>query len=191
MLKTSVLIIGAGPSGLISALCLAKLGIASIVVERNDSVSVHPKAHELNARSIEILSQLGITSEDLAVEAAPFSDGSRILFCNTIQEEFGRIDLYDDSERRKKYEEHLQSDTPYLNISQSALEQIILEKVYAEKLITIHFGHQWNTLQEGASSITSELIDLHSDQVYHIESNYVIAADGASSRCRKFQCFVG
>ena len=96
MAKTEVLIIGAGPSGMVSALCLAKLGVSSIIVERNAGVSEHPKAHELNARSIEILEGLGISSEDLAEEAAPFNDGSRILFCKTINEEYGRIDLFDD-----------------------------------------------------------------------------------------------
>jgi len=78
MQKTEVLIIGAGPSGMVSALCLAKLGMSSIVVERNAGINLHPKAHELNARSIEILAELGITDEALTKEAAPFSDGARV-----------------------------------------------------------------------------------------------------------------
>jgi len=60
MKSTEVLIIGAGPSGMVSALCLAKLGVSSIIVERNAGISEHPKAHELNTRSIEILADLGI-----------------------------------------------------------------------------------------------------------------------------------
>ncbi len=60
MQKTEVLVIGAGPSGMISALCLAKLGITCVIVERNAGVNEHPKAHELNTRSIEILETVGI-----------------------------------------------------------------------------------------------------------------------------------
>ena len=74
---------------MVSALCLAKLGVSSIIVERNAGIAEHPKAHELNTRSIEILADLGISSEDLIKEAAPFSDGARILFCQTVNEEYG------------------------------------------------------------------------------------------------------
>ena len=106
MKTIEVLIIGAGPSGMVSALCLAKLGISSLVVERNTTLNPHPKAHELNARSIEILSELGFSYEELEGEASPKSDGARILFCNTINEEFGRIDLEEDEERQEKYTRH-------------------------------------------------------------------------------------
>jgi len=85
-----VLISGAGPAGLVSALLLARLGIRSIVIERNAVTDEHPKAHELNARSVEILREIGITEDDLSQESSPLEDGSRILFCRTINEEFGR-----------------------------------------------------------------------------------------------------
>ena len=47
---------------MVSALCLAKLGVSNIIVERNIDVNEPPKAHELNARSIETLADLGISS---------------------------------------------------------------------------------------------------------------------------------
>src|SRR6056300_1270567 len=112
MKKTEVLIIGAGPAGIVSALCLAKLGISCIIVEQYAGVNKHPKGHELNARSIEILEELGISSKDLIKEASPFSDGARILFCQTINEEYGRIELFADEARRRKYKRHLKSKTP-------------------------------------------------------------------------------
>jgi len=149
MKSTEVLIIGAGPSGMVSALCLAKLGVSSIIVERNAGISEHPKAHELNTRSIEILADLGISSDDLVKEAAPFSDGARILFCQTVNEEYGRIDLYADTARRAKYEQHLKSKTPYLNLSQTALEKILLRKVADNPLIELFFQHQWQSLTQG------------------------------------------
>ncbi|MCB9222240.1 MAG: FAD-dependent monooxygenase [Ignavibacteria bacterium] len=186
MAKTEVLIIGAGPSGMVSALCLAKLGVSSIIVERNAGVSEHPKAHELNARSIEILEGLGISSEDLAEEAAPFNDGSRILFCKTINEEYGRIDLFDDEARRAKYEQHLKSITPYLNLSQTELEKILLRKVHENPLIDIRFQHQWESLTQDDSSVNNQILDRQTGNTFAIKSQYVLAADGAGSRCRKF-----
>ena len=52
MISTDVLIIGGGPSGMISSIYLNALGIQNIVLERRPFISEHPKAHELSARSI-------------------------------------------------------------------------------------------------------------------------------------------
>lgn len=186
MQKTEVLIIGAGPSGMVSALCLAKLGIRSIIIERNVGVNLHPKAHELNTRSIEILEELGIRDEVLAREAAPFSDGARILFCKTVNEEYGRIDLYANKERKQKYEQHLKSSTPYLNLSQTELEKILLQYIKANALIDLRFQQQWQSLTQDEKGVESEILDLDKAHTFTIQSQYVLAADGAGSRCRKF-----
>ncbi|MEO1258412.1 MAG: FAD-dependent monooxygenase [Bacteroidota bacterium] len=186
MKKTEVLIIGAGPSGMVSALCLAKSGVSCIVVERNAGINEHPKAHELNARSIEILNALGVRNNALAKEASPFNDGARILFCQTINEEYGRIDLYADEARRTKYEQHLKSKTPYLNLSQTELEKILHQKVADHPLIKLLVQHQWQSLTQDAICVKSEILDRQNAAVLTIESQYVLAADGAGSRCRKF-----
>ena len=158
MKKTEVLIIGSGPAGMVSALCLAKLGISCIIVEQYAGVNKHPKAHELNARSIEILEELGISSEDLIKEASPFSDGARILFCQTINEEYGRIDLFADKARRAKYKRHLKSKTPYLNLSQTELEKILLRKAKENPLIELLYQHQWQSLRQEGSAVKSEIL---------------------------------
>jgi len=84
--SADVLIVGAGPTGMVMALCLAKRGVRSVVIERHAGINEHPKAHELNARSIEILDAIGISLEMLEVEASPREDGCRIAFCQTINE---------------------------------------------------------------------------------------------------------
>ncbi|MBT8220984.1 MAG: FAD-dependent monooxygenase [Bacteroidia bacterium] len=185
MKESEILIVGAGPTGIVAALCLAKLGISSTIVERNLGVNTHPKAHELNSRSIEILHALGITDEELSSEAAPFTDGSRILFCHSINEEYGRIDLQDDPQRREKYNTHLRSPTPYLNISQTALEIIIRDHAKANPLINLLYQHQWHSAEENDHEIISKVENLETNQNLLIKSAYVLGADGAGSRCRK------
>ena len=90
MISTPVLIIGAGPSGMVSALLLAKNGIPSVLVEKRAIPGKHPKAHEISGRTLEILNTAGIPIEELESEASPHEDGSRIIFCRTIKEEIGR-----------------------------------------------------------------------------------------------------
>jgi len=179
---TGVLIVGAGPSGLVAALLLARLNVRSIVVERKAGTDEHPKAHELNARSIEILHDAGITAEELAVEASPMLDASRILFCRTINEEFDRIDLIADPARKRKYDEHLQQELPYLNLSQSELEKILVAHARRSPLIELHFGHRWQSMEPRIDGVLSTIA---ADAEYRIESRYVLGCDGASSPVRK------
>ncbi len=58
-LSTPVLIVGAGPIGLLSALLLRAQGIGSIIVERRRERMTAPKAHAVNPRTLEICAQLG------------------------------------------------------------------------------------------------------------------------------------
>lgn len=181
-----VLISGAGPSGLVSSLLLARLGIRSIVIERNAITDEHPKAHELNTRSVEILREIGVTEEDLNHEASPLEDGSRILFCRTINEEFGRIDLLEDPGRRAKYAKHLRQTLPYFNISQSEFEKTLVARAEASDLIDLRFRHQWESIvKNDEQSTVSRIFNEAKDENYEIEADYLLACDGAGSPIRR------
>lgn len=58
-----VLIIGAGPVGLVLSILLTKLGVKCAILEKNKVFSKHPQAHFINNRSMELLfldiSQIG------------------------------------------------------------------------------------------------------------------------------------
>src|SRR5258708_33507600 len=49
-----VLIVGAGPIGLGAALELARCGVRSALIARNERTSWHPKTRNFNTRTIEI-----------------------------------------------------------------------------------------------------------------------------------------
>lgn len=183
-LETDVLIIGAGPSGMVSALCLAQTGIRTIVVERAQGLSTHPKAHEVNGRSIEILNGLGFTEDELKAEASPPSDAARIVFCKTINEEFGRIDLLEQPENAEKYRRHLRSEQPYLNLSQTELEKRMLLHIEQTPEVQVLFDHQWEAFEEEGDGVTSIVHRASDGAALRIRGRYVIAADGASSRAR-------
>ena len=183
--KTQVLIVGAGPAGLVMALCLAKCGIKSVIIERQPEINTHPKAHELNTRSLEILASLGISLEELSAEASPKSDGCRIAFCTTINEEFGAIDLLKDIDDPEKYDRYLESDVPYLNISQTEVERIIRRHVTANPHIDLRLNHEWQSVETSVKDTRSSIKDRSDDRVYEIEADWLIAADGAGSRVRQ------
>lgn len=182
--STSVLVIGAGPSGMMAALCLAKRGVDCILIERRDSLQTHPKAHELSARSIEILHELGFEYDELAAEASPADDAAKILFCGTINEEFGCIDLRAGSIGRK-YREHLEAPMPYLNLSQVELEKLLQKRVLESPRIQTLYHHQWESFEQDEAGTTSKITNRTTNEIFTVQSQYIICADGAASRCRK------
>ena len=183
--KTQVLIVGAGPAGLVMALCLAKCGVKSVIIERQPEINPHPKAHELNTRSLEILASLGISLDELSAEASPKSDGCRIAFCTTINNEFGAIDLLRDIEDPEKYDRYLESDVPYLNISQTEVERVIRRHVITNPHIDLRLSHEWQSVETEASRTRSSIKQRSNDRMYEIEADWLIAADGAGSRVRQ------
>lgn len=183
-LSVPVLVIGAGPSGMVSALCLAQRGIDCVLVERREKPETHPKAHELSARSIEILHELGFGYDELAAEASPTEDASKILFCGTIGEEFGCIDLQSGDSGRK-YREHIEAPMPFLNLSQVELEKLLRARVTATSAIQSLWNHQWESFSQDAEGVSSRITNRATGEVFIVRSQYVLCADGAGSRSRK------
>ena len=184
-LKTDVLIVGAGTSGLVAALCLAKWNVKSIIVERNLGVNEHPKAHELNARSIEILESIGVSIQKLEQEASPISDGTRIAFCTSIKDEFGEIDLDKDVDDPSKYKRYVKSARPYLNISQTEIERVLRKTIKENPYIDLLSGHTWKSVENMDETVLAEVEDMNNAQDIKIAAKYLLAADGASSPVRK------
>lgn len=65
-LDTEVVIVGAGPTGLMLAVVLARLGVPAVVLDRKSGPTTESRAILLQARSMELYDQLGIAEEAIA-----------------------------------------------------------------------------------------------------------------------------
>lgn len=61
--RTQVVVLGAGPVGLATALQLGKWGVDTLLLERRSTLSRHPKAGGIHARTMEIYRRWGVADE--------------------------------------------------------------------------------------------------------------------------------
>ncbi len=87
-LRTDVLVVGAGPSGLMLAVCLAKLGVDVMIVDGKEGPTRESRALAVQARSMEIYDQLGLVDRVLA-ERSP----ATLLVPGTRGHVFGTLEL--------------------------------------------------------------------------------------------------
>lgn len=179
--EVPVLVVGAGPVGLVSAILLAQQGVESRVVERREGAHRAPQAHVINQRSLEICRSLGMDIQALRARAGPPGDHHRVLFMTTLAgEEIGRHRFEADPPGLPD-----PTPTPYLNLSQHLFEPILLERLRKEGGADLHYRHQWEASVADADGVTSRIRDLARDAEYEVRSRWLIAADGAGSRVRK------
>ena len=65
--KTDVLIVGAGPTGLLLANLLGTMGIKTVIVDRNESTVTEPRAVSIDDESMRALQSAGLSNEVLKI----------------------------------------------------------------------------------------------------------------------------
>jgi 3-(3-hydroxy-phenyl)propionate hydroxylase len=166
-----ILIIGAGPVGLTTALRLSQLGIRSIILEKSKSIQNELRASTFHPPTIEMLDALGIAEELISM-------GLKTKQWQFRVHETGEKAVFDLG--------HISKDTKYpfrLQAEQKELCRIATKKAETDKNIDLRMGHQLNGLvQNDAFVVISASTEGRPD--YTIEAPFVVAADGGSSKIR-------
>ncbi|CAH1433845.1 unnamed protein product [Lactuca virosa] len=79
-----VLIIGAGPVGLVLSVLLTKLGVKCAVLERSMNFSKHPQAHFINNRSMEVFRRLDGLAEEIQRCQPPVELWRKFIYCTSL-----------------------------------------------------------------------------------------------------------
>ena len=177
MIEVPVLIVGGGPVGLSASILLSRLGVGSRLVERHPGTAFHPKARNINMRTMEVFRQCGV--ED-AVRAAGLAI-ERTVFLIWAESLAGR-----EIERRVPRRSNTIGIAPsavrHCLCAQDDLEPAL--RRYAEALApgTLAFGTELTHFEQDAAGVTATVRDANGEK--RIRAQYMIAADGARSRVR-------
>lgn len=163
-----ILVAGAGPVGLAAALGLARRGIRVTVLEEGDSVCDGSRAICLSRHSLEVLDRLGV-GDAVTSQALPWTTG-RSYFRDV---EVLAFDM-----------PHAEGDPhpPMVNISQAAVEQVLVDAAEAEPNCRIAWRHKVMFISPGEDQVTVTVDTPRG--LLDLTTRWLIGADGARSIVR-------
>ncbi|OZF45737.1 FAD-dependent monooxygenase [Rhodococcus sp. 14-2470-1a] len=176
---TDVLIIGSGPAGGAAALMLATYGIDTVLVSKYGWVANTPRAHITNQRTLEVLRDLGVDDEALALGSPQDIIGDTVLCTSLAGEEIGRISAWGSGDAQLS--EYAQaSPCPVIDLPQTYMEPILISNA-AKRGATCRFDTEFVSLTQDADGVTATLRDRLRGDEYTLRARYLIGADGARS----------
>ncbi len=166
--RARVMIVGAGPVGLVAALALAREGVASILLERKDTFNDGSRAICIARQSYHILERIGAV--DRFVDKSYGWTTGRSFYRGRQILEFRMPHGADE-----KF-------LPMYNLEQQYIEQFLWEAVRESGLIDLRWQSEATAIDENPDGVTVSVRDPKGD--YRVKAEWLLAADGARSAVR-------
>lgn len=167
--RHKVVIVGAGPIGVAAALELANHGVASVVLDDNNVVSVGSRAICWSKRSLEVLDRIGV-GEACVAKGVTWKVGRTF---HRAAEVFN-FDLLPEAGHKMP---------AFVNLQQYYVEEYLVAAAQQNPLIDLRFKNRVTGVSQTADCARVEIET--PDGAYALEAEYVLACDGARSPVRQ------
>ena len=167
---TQVLIVGAGPSGLMLAAQLLRYGIQPLIIDSKQGPTSESKALAVQARSLEIYRQMGLIDKIISggKQAESFS-------FNEDGKEIAKLPLSDVGKRQTAF--------PFIHLFQQSKNEKLLLDFLTFNCCPVYW--QTNLISLKQNELNAEVQLQNGDQLTTITCDWLIGADGAHSTVRK------
>jgi 2-polyprenyl-6-methoxyphenol hydroxylase-like FAD-dependent oxidoreductase len=178
-IEVPVLIVGGSLVGMTTALLLAHRGVRSLTVEHHRGTAIHPRAAQMNQRTMEILRTVGV--EQIAREKSDeqFVQDGAVMAVETLagQELAWYVPNLNEGVRDV-------SPTVRVFLTQSLLEPLL--KARAEELgAELRFGTDMVSFEAEGGGVTAHIRERDTGKTAVVRARYLVAADGTHSRIRE------
>ncbi len=182
--QTEVLVVGAGPVGMFTALRLAENGIGVQLIDQEAGTASRSFACALHSRTLQLLNEVGLANEVIQL-------GNRI----------DKLAFYDGSRRQAEIDlSQLPLEFPYiLVLEQNVLENLLEKKLQERAGLRVLWNHRFSDLAmkaEGVSAAIDELamsgkgygvadFDMMVKKTATLGVEFLVGADGPGSVVRQ------
>ncbi|WP_432558814.1 FAD-dependent monooxygenase [Granulicoccus sp. GXG6511] len=178
--QPEVLVVGAGPFGVTTALALAQLGVRVRMISRTPWVANTPRAHITSQRTMEVFRDLGV--EEAATKVATPWDqmGDSLLAISLTGPELARMPSWGAGfARHGDYRRHSPCD--YLDIPQDRIEPVLVDAA-GQAGVTITYHTELVSFAADEDGVSATLRNTLTGAEEEVRTAYLVGADGARSR---------
>ncbi|UVS81458.1 FAD-dependent monooxygenase [Actinokineospora sp. UTMC 2448] len=171
-----VVIVGAGPVGLVLALYLDHYGIPCTLVNDESTVCAVPRGNTHNARTMEHYRRLGLAEEVRALGLPADHPTDVAYFTRYGGHELARLPMPSTAQKRAAVRTAAATDQvpePLHRANQLYVERVLLDRAKARPRVTLRFGCRVTAVRQDADSVTI------STEQGDLRSRYVVGCDGA------------
>ncbi len=168
-IKTDVLIIGAGPTGLALACQFIRYGIDFVIVDRNETTTPHSKAIGVQARTLEIYEQIHLAQK--LIEAGTIADKARMIVGGRVR---GEVKFGDIGKGLSPY--------PFVLMVEQGRHEAILHDHITSHGRTVSWKTELKSFTQDEDGVTAIVTNQGGEQ--EINAKFLVGCDGAKSVVR-------
>ena len=188
MKRIPVCIVGGGPVGMNLALNLERLGVKSLIVNRDTDTQQQPRGSTQNARTMEHYRRLGLARGIRQLGLPPDHPTDVVYFTRLNGWELARIKMPSEQQKMEAVRDAGITDQvpePLLRCNQMYVEHHILEHLKGVPHIHLRYGWRCIGWTEERDAVMVEIEDQQTGRTERIECAYLIGCDGGQSFVRR------
>ena len=178
-IQTPVLVVGAGPAGLVMSLTLAHHGVSSLLVEKHPGTSIHPRATGVSTRTMEIFRGLGVEAAVRASSVAvqPLMHVSPTLTGPTVRVVPLGFPTADEAAA-------VSPTSPVIS-PQDQVEPVLVARIRELGLTDLRFATELVSFEQDTDGVTAVIRHVASGEETRVDARFLVGADGGRSRIRE------
>ena len=169
-IKTDVLVVGAGPTGLLLANLLGAMGVSTTLIETHDDTVQDPRAVSIDDEAMRVLQAAGLAGEIAAISVQGYGSiyrgpsGKAFASVMPTGKDYG-------FDKRNAFE-------------QPAFEAVLRKALARYPHVTAHFGTEMTAFEQSSDSVQATVC-ARDAQEQSLHARYMVACDGGRSPVRK------